>query len=139
MWTFLPFWLSKFHDELGSHNICDSFSSFKGVMRTTMILPDIVRGEVSSEHLEAYLSARRGFNQQEKVIEPLLTEVREMVAGVAIQRGGEALKGHELVEAYDTALVKVTQGVAELTRYAEVVLLCFARMMDDTADVYILV
>ena len=102
-------------------------------MRTTMVLPDVIRGEVSPIYVKAYLLARKGYNQREKVIEPLLTEVREMVAGVALQRGGEALTGRELIEAYDTAVAKVTQGAAELTRFGTVVLLCFARLMDATA------
>ena len=127
------FSLTKFLWCMCSNDFCDSFSSFKGLMRTTMFLPDAFRGEVNPVFGKAYLLARKGYNQREKVIEPLLTEVREMVAEVALQRGGEALTGQERIEAYDTAVAKVTQGAAELTRYGTVVLLCFARLMDTTA------
>ena len=102
-----------------------------------MVLPDALREGVSPTSVKAYLLARKGYNQREKVIEPLLTEVREMMAGVALLRGGEALTGKRLVEAYNTAVAKVTQGAAELTRHGTVVLLCLARVMDTTAKVYV--
>ena len=137
VWSGL-FSLTMFLWRLCSSDICDSFSSFKGLMRITMVLPDALREGVSPTSVKAYLLARKGYNQREKVIEPLLTEVREMMAGVALLRGGEALTGKRLVEAYNTAVAKVTQGAAELTRHGTVVLLCLARVMDTTAKVYVL-
>ena len=98
-----------------------------------MVLPVAIREGMGPTFVKAYHVARQGYNQREMVIEPLLAEVRETVAGVALLRGEEALTGLKLVESYDTAVAKVTQGAADLTRHGTAVLLCLARLLDTTA------
>ena len=84
--------------------------------------------------MRAYLVSRLVLAEKEKVVAPLVVDLREVVSRAANRRGREILSKKDLLEVYEKAVVKTAQAVDALLKPAVAMLIYLARVMRHTAN-----